>query len=325
MLRGVIYGAFTLLLIGGATAALAQAPQVRARLVPDSVAIGDRFELEVTVDKDLMQLVEFPAFDGAMLTEQIEIINEGPVDTLTSDGRRMTLSKKWTLTTFEDGIHPLGHFPVVYLDKNIVDTLRSADSLILQVGTFEIDTLTMSLRDLKPVMGAPLKVGEISGYVLWGLLALAVVALAVWLIITRRRNLTLLGKPKPIVPPHVVAIRELETLNSQKLWQNNKHKLYYTRLTDILRQYMEGRWGLAAMEMTSDEIFAALDGMDVPDREFGRLRDILRSADLVKFAKFTPDAGDNETAYTNAYYFVEGTKPTEQEQVAATKPEEIEL
>jgi hypothetical protein len=307
-----------LFFIMATVAAHAQPPRVEARLTPDSVAIGDRFELEVTVDKDMMQVVDFPAMDGGMLTDQIEIAREWAVDTVANEGRRMTLRKRLELTTFEEGIHRIGRFPVLYIDKNIVDTLLSADSLVLQVGTFEIDTLTMTIRDVKPVMGAPFKVGEVSGYVLWVWLALLLIGLVSWLIVIRRHNLTLLGKPKPVDPPHVVAIKELESLSSQKLWQNNKHKLYYTRLTDILRQYMEGRWGVAAMEMTTDETVAALAQVEIPEDELAHLRGILRSADLVKFAKQTPAAEENETAWTRAYYFVEGTKPTEQE-----KPEEL--
>ncbi len=303
--------------------AQSQPPRVTARFVPDSIAIGDQFELEVTVDKDQLQLVDFPAFQENMITDQIEIIEEFPIDTLSHEGRRVRLGKRYRLTTFEEGGHPVGRFPVLYMDKNIVDTLLSADSLILRVGTFEIDTTTMTIRDIKPTMGAPLKFGEIGGYLGWGLLVLMAIALIVWRIVSLSRNLTMFGKPKAVDPPHVAAIKALEILHNQKLWQNNKHKQYYTRLTDILREYLNGRYGIPAMEMTTDETLEELVRWEIPDSHFANLRDILSTADLVKFAKFVPAEDENETAYTHAYYFVENTKPTEIETTPADPDEQL--
>lgn len=312
-----------LLTLAVGVGAQSQPPRIQAKLVPDSIAIGDHFDLEITVDKDQLQIVDFPAFKDNKLTEYIEILEESAVDTLSHEGRRVRLGKRYRLTTFEEGVHPVGHFPVLYVDKNIVDTLLSADSLILEVGTFEIDTTTMTIRDIKPTMGAPLKFGEISGYIGWGLLILAAIALVVWRIICLRRNLTVFGKPKPVEPPHVAAIRALEALHNQKLWQNNKHKQYYTRLTDILREYLDGRYGIPAMEMTTEETLADLAEWKIPVKNFTQLKDLLSTADLVKFAKYVPEADYNEAAYTGAYYFVENTKPTEIEAVAADPDEEL--
>ncbi|MDL2320640.1 hypothetical protein LJC45_05870 [Alistipes sp. OttesenSCG-928-B03] len=306
----------------GSVAGQSRKPVVESRLVPDSIAIGDHFDLEVTVDKDALQYVDFPSFDEGVLTPQIEVLEEHPVDTVSSEGRRVKLMKRYRLTTFDEGVHTIGGVPVLYVDKNITDTLYVRDSMVLQVGTFEIDTLTQTIEDIKPTMNAPLRFGEFSGYLLWGLLALVLIAALVWWIIRRRKNLTFLGKPKPVEPPHVVAIRALEMLHNQKLWQNNKHKQYYTRLTDILREYLEGRYGIHAMEMTSDEILAAVSEVEVAEGPLANLRGLLKTADLVKFAKFEPAGAENEVAYTQTYYFVENTKPTEVE-VAAVPDEEL--
>lgn len=318
-----IFHILTALFLTVGSTAQSQPPRVTARFLPDSVAIGDRFELEVTVDKDKLQLVDFPAFGDKKFTDQIEIVDDLPIDTLSLEGRRMKLGKRYRLTTFEAGVHPVGRFPVLYVDKNITDTLLSADSLILQVGTFEIDTATMTIRDLKPAMGAPLKFGEISGYLGWALLALAAVVLIVWRIVSLRRNLTMFGKPKPIDPPHVTAIKALQILHNQKLWQNNKHKQYYTRLTDILREYLGGRYGIPAMEMTTDEILDGIASREIPAKHVANLREVLSTADLVKFAKLVPADDDNEAAYTQAYYFVENTKPTEVEAAPADPDEQL--
>ena len=120
-------------------------------------------------------------------------------------------------------------------------------------------------------------------------------------------------KPQPKLPPHVVAIKALEELGHRKLWQNGKHKLYYSSLTEILRVYIDGRWDIGALEMTTDEIISALRDVELPHQSRSALIAILRSADMVKFAKATPDAEENEQSFIDAYYFVENTKIVAQE------------
>lgn len=285
-------------------------PTVTARVEPDSILIGDRFDYIIEVDKDLVQVVEFPDFqprDG-----KIELVQSLPVDTLERDGRHLRLQKRYRLAAFEEGKYNLGVAQVLYADKNIVDTLHTRDSLRLEVTTFQIDSTSQSIYDLKPQMTMPFRFREISGYIKWGLLILVVLLAAAYLLhrylSKRGKGFGDLFKPTPPLPPHVEAIRALEALHNQKLWQNSKHKPYYSGLTDILRTYIAARWGVGAMEMTSDEIIEAMRSEELPDKASMDLTAILRHADLVKFAKDTPEAEQNEGDYLKAYYFVEETK-----------------
>jgi len=304
-------------LLFAAVTAHAQQPVVTARVEPDSLMIGDRFDYVIEVEKDLVQVVRFPVFQPGENPGALVLVEEAPVDTLLREGRRMKLRKRYRMAVFEEGHHDFGTAEVFYADKNIVDTLRSENDLTLDVATFQIDSTSQSIYDLKPQRTLPFRLGEIRGYLLWGLLAaigLALLAAGVlcWL---RRRGSTLGGlfAAAPALPPHVEAIRALEELHNRKLWQNNRHKQYYSGLTDILRTYIARRWEIGAMEMTSDEIIAAMRSIELPDKARADLTAILRDADLVKFAKATPDAGQNEADYLKAYYFVEETKPaTEQ-------------
>lgn len=307
------------LLFVGAAAWGQHTPLVTARIEPDSIFIGDRFDYVIDVEKDLVQVVEFPVFqsDGK---EHLVLVEDVPVDTLARDGRRLTLRKRYRLAAFEEGRYDLGRAAVLYADKNIVDTLHSDEHLFLEVTTFQIDSTSHSIFDLKPQRTLPFRLGEIGDYIAWSALALLALAAALfglfyWL---RRRGTSLgtLFKPAPALPPHVEAIRALETLHHQKLWQNNRHKQYYSGLTDILRTYIARRWEVGAMEMTTDEIIEALRPLDLPDKARMDLTAILRDGDLVKFAKAAPEAEANEAAYLKAYYFVEETKP------AAEQPEE---
>lgn len=299
-------------------------PLIKAYFDKDSILIGDQFSLWVEVDKDIMQIIDFPAPQDGKIAEKIELIKEFPTDTVAKDGRQVKLKKRYLVTTFDEGEYKLAPIPVLYLDKNVRDTLWTPDTLRIRVGTFEIDTATQKIYDITKPLETPLKAGEISGYIGWTLLGVALLALLVWLYIRYRKNLPLLGKAKVKLPPHIIAITALEALHNQKLWQNNRHKLYYTAITDIVREYITDRYGVGAMEMTSEEILASLKECGITAKSLDDIKQVLKLSDLVKFAKFTPESDDNEEAYRKSYYFVEDTKPVEiepTEQKGETKDE----
>ncbi len=315
-----------------AATAVAQSerPHISARITPDSIMIGDRFTLEIEVERDKVQVVEFPHF-GAIGTpdqktgeQSIECIEDLPADTLATEGRRLRLRKRYTMAAFDEGNYSLGRAQVLYADKNIVDTLYSDDSLRLVVGTFQIDSTSHAIFDIKPQRKMPLRFGEFSGYLLWGLLALVLIALGVWGFVVwlhkHGRKFADIFKPAPPLPPHIVAITALEKLHNEKLWQSNRHKQYYSGLSDILRTYIAGRYGIGAMEMTTDEIVDALKDIELPQKSAMDLVAVLRDSDLVKFAKAMPEADENESAYNKAYYFVEETKPVEEQPAAEDTP-----
>ena len=302
---------FTTIILALATfvgVAQTQRPTISAELDRDSVAIGDRVTLSVTVDKDIMQVVAFPEVDTEKAQGIIEVVESAPVDTVKVDGRRIRLTKRYTLTSFDAGNYHVSGYPVLYVDKNIIDTLYSPDTLLLRVTTFDIDTATMTIHDIRPVKHVPVKFGEWAGWATLGLLALAMLVALVWVIVRLAQKKPVFGKEKPAEPPHEKAIRELNELVHQKLWQNGRHKQYYTRLTDILREYLDGRYGVGAMEMTTDEILTAIRPLELEPKQVAMIDDLLHTADFVKFAKHAPDAEQNETLYTGVYYFVENTK-----------------
>lgn len=310
----------------GLLGAQTRPPSVGAAFDRDSIMIGDQFNLEVRVEKDMMQVVDFPSLGGEV-APGVEILKEFPADTLSFDGRRQTIAKRYLLTIFDEGTYNLGLFPVLFADKNIVDTLYSRDSLRVSVATFAIDLEKDRPFDIKPPQRIPLRFGEIAG---WFFLCVGIAALLTiggWLLVRYRKQIPFLGGQKPSLPPHVEAIRRLEAIHHQKLWQNGRHKQYYTGITDILREYIDRRFGIPAMEMTTDEILAAVaaPGADeaVDKKRRSDLGSLLATADLVKFAKFIPGDDESETAYYSAYYFVEETKQVEIEGKAEESEDDI--
>lgn len=311
-LRNIL--SFVAVLLCLTAAAQSERPEVRASITPDSVLLGDEVLLTIDVKKDQVQVIGFPSFDTGENGE-LELIEELPLDTVERDGRRQHLRKRYRLAAYGEGTLALGRTPLAYLDKNINDTIYSVDSLVLYIEPIEIDTTTMTINDIKRPKDMPLRWGEFSGY-LWRaalavLLLAALIVLIVWLIHKFNVKMPNLFRPKEVVPPHVEAIKALEALHHQKLWQNSRFKDYYSGLTDILRRYIAARYEFGAMEMTTDEIVATLRSQELPDKSRRNLIEILRTADLVKFARVIPDEQYHEQAYLDAYYFVEETKAVE--------------
>ncbi len=291
------------------------APRISGRFEPDSIGIGDRFTYSIEVEKDLVQTVIFPNF-AASAGEQFELIEDVPVDTLERDGRRLKLRKSFRLAAFQEGVQRI--LPqVMYADKNIIDTLYGEDTLSLLVTTFEIDSTSHSIFDIKPQKTLPFRFGEISGYLMWSLVALLVLAIGLYVAYRIMRHygksLSDIFHPAPPMPPHEEAFRALERLYVLRLCQHDKHKLYYSTLTDILRRYIAARFEVGAMEMTSDEIIAAMRDVELPKKAAMDMADVLRAADLVKFAKAIPESDENEASYQAVWDFVELTKPVEEQ------------
>ncbi|MBO5692496.1 MAG: hypothetical protein J6R74_00970 [Tidjanibacter sp.] len=295
-----------------------------AHFEPQQVLLGDHFDLVMEVEAQEGFAVAFPDLAEGFAEGRIELLNEGGVDTVFHREGRYGLRKRYKLTSFEPSNYMLDSLGVLSVSpEGKVDTLMQQVGLVASVAMIPIDTTQTTIYDIKRPMKAPIYFGEFSGYLLWTVLALAAVAGLVYLIVRRLAGRGLGGeRAKPSEPPHIVAIRRLESLHNQKLWQNGRLKEYYSLLTDILRDYLDGRFGVSAMEMTSEEIIVALRGLDIMPKQYEALSRLLRESDLVKFAKYVPEQEYHEEAYLAVYYFVEESKQVAVEEMSQTKAEE---
>jgi hypothetical protein len=167
--------------------------------------------------------------------------------------------------------------------------------------------------DIAPPYRAPLTLGEILPWILLALLA----ALIVWAIIKLVRKFKKTKKeviaPVNVEPAHIIAYRELEKLQGEMLWQKGEAKKYYTRLTEIIRQYLENRFQVYSLELTTSETLEALVKTGFKKNEsYIKLKSVLTGADLVKFAKYKPEPIENETSFSNSWDFVSATKVIEE-------------
>lgn len=239
----------------------------------------------------------------------VEIHNEGKADTSAVTTGRIEINRTLMLQSFDSGVYRLN--PIKYVVGG--ETIAS-NRLVLKVLPVPVDTLE-TIHDYADISDVDRKLVDylpdfIVDYGLWILAVIIVLILAAWGIwyYLRRKNTGDTVEINP-VSPYDEAMGGLTTLREEKLCEQGREKEYYTRLTDILRNYLQRRFSINAMEMTSTQILSTLENNDetrLPKRYMNR---VLEIADFVKFAKVRPLPDDNVQAFNSAIQFVEDTKP----------------
>lgn len=288
--------------------AAAQA-QVLARASVDStqLMIGDQVWLRVLISAPAG--AEIVAIDAATLgsTAKLEVLEQRPPVTTATDPE-LLVEQRFRITTFDTGYVRVPALPVIYRLNGQLDTTYTRD-IPLEVRTIPV-TREADLRPIKDIIQEPRNWTD-----WWPLyLALAIIALgtAGYLAWQRRSRRQQPVPPPPPIPPHTRALARLAELERQQLWQRGEVKRYQSELTHILRQYLEERYEVPALESTTRQLeqeIAQRNLLDTPDR--AKLGELLRMADMVKFAKAVPPEDFNTYALTEVRSFVERTRPVE--------------
>lgn len=285
--------------------------QTLASIDKDTILIGDQFKLKLEVNQTEGRIIVWPLVKDT-LTSAIEIISKSNIDTLdTKDGK--TLSQELILTSFDTGNLVIPQIEFAILNPETSDKQISfTQALNIRVNTVAVDT-TQAIMPIKAPIKSPYTFSELAPFI-FGFLVL--IAIIIFSIIYYRRLkqkkpiIKLRSKPK--VAAHILALNNLKDLKSKKLWQDDKFKLYYTELTDIIRVYLDERYKIEAMEMTSDEIIdVIMPHTSIDSKLKKKLSDTLLTADLVKFAKQKPIGLENDNNLSNMIEFVETTKRIE--------------
>lgn len=245
------------------------------------------------------------------LYPSIEIRNISKIDTLKA-GDRLELRRSLLVQPWDSGEYVI---PGLFLTANI-DTFRS-NTIVLKVLPALTDTMTtIDTKAYMPVVNQESHffdwVPDWLYYNWWiFVLCLAVIAGGViaYLIFSKKLITRIKMPLVKVIPPYEKAIGRLTELRERNLCEKGQEKQYYTILTEILREYLEGRFGIYAMEMTTPQIKRAVYAA-VPAKTASLLMsEILEMADYVKFARMRPLPEDNMRAYNQAVTFVEDTKP----------------
>lgn len=292
--------------------ALAQQFTVSSQLDSASIQIGEQARLRLSVAQPTNLQVTVPILSDT-ITKGIEIVEMVKADTISLSDSRIQVNYDYLITSFDSGFY----FIPSYAYAAAGDTLQTAP-LGLSVTTVTVNPETDDVKAIKPIMDAPFYWSELFTWVGYFLLAFLVVSLIIFVLLKYvfKKKVPFIDQtPQPVIPPHIVALEKLEEIKVQKIWQCGDIKVFYTQVTDVLRVYLEGRFGINAMELTSDEIMALVKKEPGLNEVRAALKDLLTLADLVKFAKMVPLENENERSLLTAFDVVDKTKPVEESQV----------
>ena len=282
----------------------AEQTQLKASIDSAAIMIGQqtRVHLDITTQQD--KVLQLPVFQDT-LTAGIEIINVDKIDTTHLDNNRMQIRQSILVTAFDSALHFIPPFKVI----DGLDTIYS-NPLALKVETMPIDETQNTLYDIKNIWNPIFKWNYILNWLIIPLviILLIIAAYLIYKYIRKHKTTNTQPIPQEIIPPHERALIKLNKIKAEKIWHKGRTKEYYTQLTDVLRTYINERFHIDAMEMTTTELIHETKHIKEIKPIQNELKETLDIADLVKFAKYIPTPDDNEKALYNAYLTVETTK-----------------
>ena len=277
---------------------------VSAEVDSTNMLIGDQLKLHLFANHApglSIGKVDLSPFEGE---EEIEVVNEGKWDTLQTNGT-VVLQKDVTFTIFDSGFYWLPQLPISYME-NGVTKVATTERIPMRVGTVSLAD-TLQLAPIKDIIREEANWQDYFPFLLAiGLLGLVVAA--VYVNKKRKENAVAPPAPEIVLPAHEIAFSALKDLKAQQLWQKGEIKNYQSRLTYIIREYLENRYDIPALESTTDEIQRSLKKVDFNTSWKDKLSNILQVADLVKFAKAKPPADFHDQVWQEANDFVLATK-----------------
>ncbi len=281
--------------------------------------VGQQTGLRLSVTCDAGNKVVFPSYRDTIV-RGLEIIPPVTTDTqYVNNGQRMTLTRNYVVTCFDSALIYIPYMPV-----QVDGTEYQSNRLALAFMTYDIpEGQETQIFGPKENMKTPVRLYEAKGLLFYWFLAIMAIGLGVYLFIRFKDDKPIIRRIKiePKVPAHLKALSEIEELRQSGGPHSEDAKGYYTRLTDILREYINERFGFNATEMTSYEILEHLE--ENRDKEsLAQLRDLLSTSDMVKFAKFKPMLNENDRNLMSAMEFVNDTRIEVSEEDLKPKEEE---
>lgn len=295
--------------------------QVSASLDRQEIKIGEQVQLDLRIEYTAgNHQILFPALQDT-ISKFIEVVEFGPIDTTfdEDDVSQMILEQKIIVTSWDSGYHVIPPFKFIFNS----DTLLTKP-MMLSVSDVAIQA-EQDIKDIKNILEVPFSLTD------WLLankkplgIGLGLLLLLIALYLAYRRYLKNKAIVKEVEVPKeaadVLAMKKLQELKQKKLWQAGEVKAYYSELSFIIREYLENRYRILALEQSTHEIITSIKTLELIDKEnITNLSNFLELADIAKFAKGTPLASENEESLKFAYRFVEQTRFVEE----AKEEEEI--
>lgn len=296
---------FALLLVAGFSS---RAQRIESRTDKSQYLIGDAIEYVFSVPFKEGVTQELVCMKQNSDTLELQSTK---TDTIGEKGAR-TIRYTQRYMSFVPCVTLIGDSLVVKCSGKGGESYLAPELAQVEILSPAIDTVNAQVKDIKGLMKEPFSFKEILPLV-WVLLALVAVVAGVWLLVRylrgRKVESAAVIEPKPTVPCHIEAYERLEALRQKRLSEQKLTKQFYSELTEILWDYLDGRFSIEANEMTTFQICEAMTKCgDIPQQDFQKLKELFETADLVKFAKHSTDEFTDQELWSRAKGFVDDTK-----------------
>ena len=262
-----------------------------AILDTNTILIGQQTKYTITNNKENTDF--WPYYDK-LLTENIEIIEASIIDT--NNG---IISQYFTITSWDSGTYYIP--PIIFSDN------YQTKGAMFNVKIPILDN-DAKLKGIKKPIEEPIGWSDILPCIIFALIIYLSAYYIKKYLSTKKDNIQA-NKIKNIIPSDILALKQLNKLEEDKVWQRGDIKEYQSRLSEIIRRYTENRFKFTALEMTTDEILEKLKSMSKMDKKnLENLQIILQRADLAKFAKSIPIRDENIESMDLAKNFIVNTK-----------------
>jgi len=256
--------------------------RVKAEVDKAFLTIGDPVTYTVTVEHapDIQVLSDIPAPSSDILEiKKIEDIHK-------KQKKKVLTGRKFILTTYRLGEFILDPVTIRYQKNGQPEKSIQTNKLYLTVKSVAGGDPQEDIRDVKSVVPYKLRLGKL----LWTLLALALLAAGYFLYHALRKKKNVFQLPPSPLTPEEEALLHLSELFESDLLKRGFIKIYYLRLSEILRVYFEKRYNILAVELTTSEILRALRPLHLEAGLYQKIQHVLDASDLAKFAKWIPTA-----------------------------------
>lgn len=293
----------------GWNTALAQA-SVTAELKSAEIFIGDQVRLTVRIS--LPSGMPFKAVkikEALQQVPKVELVEAGSLLTV-AESPQQILEQQFVLTSFEAGDYEIPAITIDFEENGLIKSASATAPLSLKVSTIPVNPERDTLRSIKDINREEVRLSDFIFPALIVLTLLALLGLSIYYLMRRKRK----QQPAPVLPPpppppaYETALQKLLELEQSDLLDQGEVNVFQTQLTYILREYLEGRYGVNALESTTDDILESLRHIALSDEWRLQLRQMLQTADLVKFAKAEPPLSFHVEALYSVKTFVEQTK-----------------
>jgi hypothetical protein len=292
--------------------------EVHAVLDTSKIRIGEQTRLDIymnynaKLEKNLS--IEWPSFEDTII-KQIEVLSVTKIDTTFPDKNNPDLIQQHmqlVITSFDSGYYAIPSFKFI-INKDTANT-KFTEILMLEVLSVPTDTSIAKVKDIKAPFDEPFDWHWYLPYAYWGFAILVGLIILIIVIrkLTKKAPIEIIIDNTPKIPAHVSALETLEKIRQEAIWKDNKTKEYYSSIADTVRLYIEERFKINALELTSDEIIKVFKSQVVDSESKGKLTQILTLSDFVKFAKQIPIEVEHSLTLNNAFDFVNGTKREEE-------------